>query len=317
MAIQIGGTTVIDNSRNITNVGIITVGTGGTSGTLKVGTGTTIDGAGNAYFNGNLTINGKFFVGGGSISTTGLTAFYPQEDDLTQFDVWVGIVTMTFTRNVGIATTSSPFQIRKTSVDGNLVTQTGISSVNYKDGNLKIINVFFPRGGITTSSTTIFRYFPIIPSNAIYFTDNSQYYPGVNSGAPGDDEYSFNFRAANLGELGLERGGYLICQSGGTTWVVSPAEVSRNWYSRDDANTTAQSVSGCTGWFVPTRSQLQNPGYLCRSFWGPYSPTIYWSSTSGSGAPNTACTVSFTGSHAPYKNMGNTYCIRAFRCVTY
>jgi hypothetical protein len=63
----------------------------------------------------------------------------------------------------------------------------------------------------------------------------------------------------------------LICKASPLRWVVSPysAEVSRTWYLRNDANTTAQSVSGCTGWFVPTLSQLQNPGYICRSFWGP------------------------------------------------
>jgi hypothetical protein len=73
------------------------------------------------------------------------------------------------------------------------------------------------------------------------------------------------------------------------------AEVSRTWYLRNDANTTAQSVSGCTGWFVPTCGQLQNPGYCCRSFWGPspcYSSTDYWSSTEYN-APG-ACGVDFT-----------------------
>ena len=118
-------------------------------------------------------------------------------------------------------------------------------------------------------------------------------------------------------------GGFLICKTGSSTaWVVSPrsAEVSRTWYLIDDANTSAQSVSGCTGWFVPTRPQLQDPGYCCRSFWGPspcFSSTNYWSSTETHSY--TACTVNFNDGSAArtFFNKTNIHCVRAFRCVTY
>jgi hypothetical protein len=102
---------------------------------------------------------------------------------------------------------------------------------------------------------------------------------------------------------------------------VSPpsAEVTRTWYLRNDANTRAQAVSGCTGWFVPTRAQLQNPGYLCRSFWGPspcYSSTVYWSSTEHTA--DRAYQVYFTSGGANgFLFKTNTCCVRAFRCVTY
>jgi hypothetical protein len=114
----------------------------------------------------------------------------------------------------------------------------------------------------------------IIPSTAIGG------YVGLNT--TGADTHSFTTVAPNVGDS--YQGGFLICKASPVRWVVSPrsAEVSRTWYLRDDANTTAQSVSGCTGWFVPTRPQLQNPGYICRSFWGPapcFSSTGYWSST--------------------------------------
>jgi hypothetical protein len=114
-------------------------------------------------------------------------------------------------------------------------------------------------------------------------------------------------------------GGFLICKAGGLAWIVSPrsAEVSRTWYLRNDANTTAQSVSGCTGWFVPTSTQLQNPGYLCRSFWGPtpcYSAAAYWSSSEP--CATFGIYVNFGGTaNTCFKT--NTYCVRAFRCVTY
>ena len=115
-------------------------------------------------------------------------------------------------------------------------------------------------------------------------------------------------------------GGFLICKASPLRWVVSPrsAEVSRDWYLRNDANTTAQSVSGCTGWFVPTISQLQNPGYCCRSFWGPsicYSSTNYWSSTECNAT--IACYVTFAFGTGFSGTKTAPWCVRAFRCVTY
>lgn len=114
-------------------------------------------------------------------------------------------------------------------------------------------------------------------------------------------------------------GGYLICRSSGVSWIVSPysAEVSRNWHTRADANTRAQQVSGCTGWFVPSVSQLSNPGFVCRNFWDAFSPWAYWSDTqiySGN-----ARRVFFPGYvETDFYGCKNTVlCVRSFRCVTY
>jgi hypothetical protein len=158
--------------------------------------------------------------------------------------------------------------------------------------------------GFSTSIHTI------IPSTAI------QNYVGLNT--TGADTHSFTTADIALGDS--YEGGFLICKASPLRWVVSPysAEVSRTWYLRNDANTTAQSVSGCTGWFVPTISQLQNPGYCCRSFWGPspcYSSPSYWSSTEASTAA--ACDVFFTTGIASVDVKTGTRCVRAFRCVTY
>ena len=123
------------------------------------------------------------------------------------------------------------------------------------------------------------------------------------------------------GELGSSfGGGFLIYKPGSSpAWVVSPysAEVSRDWYSRDDANTRAQAVSGCTGWFVPDVSQLET-GYDCRSFWGPspcYSSTEYWSSAERNYIQ--AYTWIFGRGTVGRNNKTYTLCVRAFRCVTY
>ena len=140
---------------------------------------------------------------------------------------------------------------------------------------------------------------------------------GPSASHPSFQNYPPNFAlGASFG------GGFLICRAGGIGWIVSPrsTEVSRNWYAREDANTTAQSVSGCTGWFVPTASQLQNPGYSCRSFWGSPSPCfpsgVVWSSTEATSTH--ACYVNFNNGNAPNctKTFGSA-CVRAFRCVTY
>jgi len=117
-------------------------------------------------------------------------------------------------------------------------------------------------------------------------------------------------------------GGYLICKSGGVAWIVASntTEVSRNWYCRNDAVTTAQASAACGDWFVPTRVQLQNPGYTCRTYWD-YSNAAYWNGLDDYFPPNpSAWVVNFAPSYngaANVRNKTSTYCVRAFRCVTY
>lgn len=132
----------------------------------------------------------------------------------------------------------------------------------------------------------------------------------------------FGFRPALGSAYG---GGFLICQSAGVYWIVAPStsEVSRTWNCINDAVTTAQQVSGCTGWYVPNCGQLKNPGYTCRTYWNSYSPTFYWSSSPHI-SPNYSWAVSMSTGIAcgtfgggPYGRVGNTFCVRAFRCVTY
>ena len=115
----------------------------------------------------------------------------------------------------------------------------------------------------------------------------------------------------------------IICKSSGVAIIVAPisAEVGRTWYCRNDAVTTAGSITGLTtsafsstGWFVPCIGQLQT-GYSCRSFWDSYSSTYYWSSTECDS--NSACSLNFANGFTYSFNKTNTRCVRAFRCVTY
>ena len=114
-------------------------------------------------------------------------------------------------------------------------------------------------------------------------------------------------------------GGTLICCSGGNLWIVAPfsSEVSRSWHQRSDAATRAQQVSGCSGWFVPSRSQLHNPGHDCRTYWDNSTTNNYWSDTVHS-SPY-AWGVHFTGGGGNHfaTNKPHIYCVRAFRCVSY
>ena len=132
------------------------------------------------------------------------------------------------------------------------------------------------------------------------------------------------------GALGSSfQGGYVICKASGLAWIVSPysAEVSRCWDLRDDANTRAQAVTGSPGWFVPTCGQLQNPGYLCRSFWGPspcyttgYTGGFYWTSTMGGRNPYAVYLggpYGFAAGNAYTLSSSYVISVRSFRCVTY
>jgi hypothetical protein len=155
--------------------------------------------------------------------------------------------------------------------------------------------------------------FLVVPNTAIVN------FAGLN--VSGGTTYSFTTAAPALGAF--YEGGYLICKASPVRWIVSPfsAEVSRSWYLRTDANTRAQQVSGCAGWFVPTASQLQNPGFICRSFWGPspcYNVTAHgpWSDTQSNS--NHGCAINFiNGALIVGGSKNNTRTVRAFRCVTY
>ena len=118
-------------------------------------------------------------------------------------------------------------------------------------------------------------------------------------------------------------GGYLICCSSGNLWVVSPSstEVQRNFYQRSDGVTTANSNAACGDWFVPSISQLNNPGYTCRTYWDSYSSggniCTYWSNTELSWEDNNACCIRFNGGYVDFTFKNDIARVRAFRCVSY
>ena len=129
----------------------------------------------------------------------------------------------------------------------------------------------------------------------------------------------------------LPDGSRIICKAGGTAWIVAPSctQVSSTW---NGTTTDCVGPKPCVSdwptlntallnngfnpcdWFVPSLSQLCNPGYCCRTQWDP-SSTCYWSSTEVSST--NACVLSFSdGSFTSFTKSGSI-CVRAFRCVTY
>ncbi len=134
----------------------------------------------------------------------------------------------------------------------------------------------------------------------------------------GSSQYYY-FRTAiawpNLGAAGC--GGILICKASRRYWIASTCAmgVSRSWYQRTDARTNAQQVSGCSGWFVPSISQWQNPGVQCRQYFD-YTTQTLWTNSQG-GHPYHAWQIVLNNGTCYQSTKNNSKPIRAFRCVSY
>jgi hypothetical protein len=138
-------------------------------------------------------------------------------------------------------------------------------------------------------------------------------------GCPGVFKASESFcgRINNCQIPFFDLGGNLICAAAGVRWVLAPetSEVCRTWYARNDASTTAQQVTGCTGWFVPTRDQGNTIGACNSVYWDGTIPagTWYWSSTDCG-----SYQMPDGGGRAAFSyDQSNVWNTRAFRCVTY
>ena len=298
MAISIGGTVVIDDSRNIVNVNDIRVG-------LVTITGST----GNIQTPGTITSAGFVISGAGiTISPGAGTTVVPVE---------TASIILSFPTNIQRGTGT---------VTLRTVSAGGTAFKSYDAATAPEITVLNNAWAVSVASTTYTSagaapvlpagktIFLVIPSTAI------NGFVGLNT--TGASSYSFNTKdLANLG--GPSGGGFVICKSGGTQWIVSPysAEVSRTWYSRSDANTRAQAVSGCTGWYVPfgcfTGLELYNPGWLCRQYWDGYSNSIYWSNTEVNANRGGNVCFQYNGWGSPHVHKSAICCVRAFRCVSY
>lgn len=300
MSVQINGINAIDDDRNFSAAGIVTVGTGnsatiidGTTGITSIGIGITMEGV-----SGNISIAGTLTAAGFSVPPTPVS--FSPADGATEQTVFTDIA-ITFDQYITGFATDKNITVRDSS---------GIGTV------LQTIAADSGAATINGATVTINPPSNFPPSTDIYIVvDEGAFLGAYSAPSPLIDTYNFSTEAVKLGDP--YEGGYLICQSGGTRWVVAPssAEVSRNWYSRGDSVARAQQVSGCSGWFVPSDGTYQNPGYICRTYWDSYSSTTYWSS--GEHNEDFGRFVDFTNGTVCFWDKQGSRCVRAFRTVSY
>lgn len=130
----------------------------------------------------------------------------------------------------------------------------------------------------------------------------------------------------------LPDGSRIICKAGGTAWIVAPAstQVSSTWNGTTtelvgnkccvcDWPTLCSRMISCgfnpSDWFVPSISQLNNPGYVCITQWDSFASANYWSSTEINATG--ACNQGFNNGIITNLTKTSTLCVRAFRCVNY
>jgi len=300
MSIQINGINAIDNDRNFSAAGIVTVGTGnsatiidGTTGITSVGIGITMEGV-----PGNISIAGTITAAGFNIPAS-IVSFSPA-NGATNVALTTSIV-LTFDQVVSIGNTGYVY-LRKGSAGGTTIETFGVDDVTMTPTTLTITQT-----SVSGYGTDIYT---VMEEGFINSTSGD--FVGLNT--TGADSYIFTTETLFLGDE--HEGGYLICCSASTFWIVAPSasQVTRTWYARNNATTTAQQVSGCTGWFVPTSAQLQNPGATCITYWDSYS-SLYWSSSQDrqeSGWRTSMPSGSTSGEHKTVNRP-----VRAFRCVSY
>lgn len=305
MPVQINDINVIDDNRNVSAAGIVTVGTGnsatiidGTTGITSVGIGITMEG-----ISGNISIAGTLTAAGFNIPTS-IISFSPANGSTDVDDL--GTISITFDQAVGVGTIGNIY-LRNGSAGGTTIQTFGISDVTISNANTLNITP-------TSSLGYSVDVYPVIEEGFIKSTSGD--FVGLNT--TGADSYSFTTVSGPVLGTSYE-GGTIICQSGGVRWVVAPRYVSATWHNRNSAVSDAQSVSGCTGWFVPTLGQLGNPMFACRTYWDACG-TCHWSDTDtcpGFAFPDYAWALQWIGGTTTLRLKGETWCVRALRCVTY
>ena len=120
---------------------------------------------------------------------------------------------------------------------------------------------------------------------------------------------------ASVGDT-LEDGSIVLQKSNGMALLVAPksTEVKSTWSKEFSEVVEVLKEQGFnpSQWFIPTKEQLQ---LAYETIPNEFSSTTYWSSTEFNATH--ACFVLFHIGIAYSYNKANTYCVRAFRCVTY
>jgi hypothetical protein len=120
---------------------------------------------------------------------------------------------------------------------------------------------------------------------------------------------------ASVGDT-LEDGSIVLQKSNGLALLVAPksTEVEAKWSKEFPEVFQALKSQGFnpSQWFIPTKEQLI---LAYRNVPNEFSSPTYWSSTEYNVAY--ACLVYFIFGNAGYITKPYSFCVRAFRCVTY
>jgi len=320
MSFKISGNTVIDNDRQVIIAGIATIGSGSSavtftdSGNTRVGSGITIN-----VDSGNVSIGGTLSIGNFSVSPT-----------IINYNPGIGSTSVSTLTNIQLsyshgiqfvsgATTSLTIGLTTTAGDATYTYSVTDPKVSI---NRNVLTIAPPNVGYVAGGT----YYVTIPTGYIEATVFNDTFAGIPKGL-----YYFQTDPTPI-EGQLFEGGYVICvdTSNSCAWIVAPptAQLSRNWFDRNDASTCAQTVTGVSGWFIASCGQWQNPGFSCRTNW-PFNPGTYWTNTAipnqGQDAYYINMSTGTLGSCFPdegYSGPGKvgtpvTRNVRSFRCVSY
>jgi len=315
MSIKINNVNVIDDSRNFNSPGIATVGSGssiitinGNSGIVRVGTAITIDG-----ISGNIAIAGTIRANSFNVPVN-VVSFTPS-NGATDLSTVLNQIVITFDQLVSLGSTGE-LQIKTGSLSGAVVATYGMSRMSL-DSTKKVLTIDISGIGYLQNNV---QYFPVLTRQAVFSTSGQ--FVGVNSTGAGSPSYSFTVRPYGLGDPGF--GGFLICQSGGVRWLVAPSstEIYCSFNCINCAITNANAQAACGDWFIPTYSQLQNPGSVCKQYWDSVSVGSYWSNTQTFGDfianhGGGACLVDINNGGLGACFSSSFYNARAFRCFTY
>ncbi len=217
-------------------------------------------------------------------------------------------IVITFSENISKETTASQkyIRIRSGSSSGSVLQTIDVAS--------SAVSVSGSQATINPPSDMAFD------TNQYIVVDEDSFFNSDGDAASGNATINtYNFTTEpDVPPLGSSHeGGYLICCSSGNLWIVAPnsSQVTRTWFSRNDAVSRANAIVSCGDWFVPTRAQLDNPGYVCRTYWDSWDSDGYWSNTQHSSG--IAWGTRFNNGSHLYQNKNQACCVRAFRCVSY
>ena len=214
------------------------------------------------------------------------------------------------TFNLNVRKGSGNITLRDGSASGTGIQTIGVSSSSVSISGAEV--TIDPPSGLPNQKDI----YVVVDADAFQTT-------GTSSGNAIINTYNFTTKTLELGDA--FEGGFLICCSSNVYWVISPfcTEVSRAWSARTDANTRAQDVSGCTGWFTLSIALYDNPFYACRTHIDQYSfgtsdACRYWANDSGNSGDKCFFSIGqFQEKSCSQHNPSVVMRSRAMRCVSY